>query len=148
MPLQRIAELELQAGQSKEEITKRCAEQETLTRRLAEATQVSGQGGPGPRGPGWARGSRSARPHSPRLPRFQAEGELKQEAQRRAQQVQELGRRERLLRSEMEQAAAQVGQVLPLPLPHPPTGVFPRAQGAPGPSALYPPSFLGPSALS
>ncbi|KAK9392193.1 forkhead-associated domain-containing protein 1 [Crotalus adamanteus] len=71
----RIAELELQAGQSKEEIKKRCTEQETLTRRLAEATQ--------------------------------AEGELKREAQRQAQQVQELGRRERLLRSEMEQAAAQ-----------------------------------------
>ncbi|XP_029140762.1 forkhead-associated domain-containing protein 1 [Protobothrops mucrosquamatus] len=39
----RIAELELQAGQSKEEIRKRCAEQETLTRRLAEATQAEGQ---------------------------------------------------------------------------------------------------------
>lgn len=138
MPLQRIAELELQAGQSKEEIKKRCAEQETLTRRLAEATQVSGQGGPGPRGHGWARGSRSARPHSSRLPRFQAEGQLKQETQRRGQQVQELGRRERLLRAEMEQAATQVGQVLPPPL-------FPRAQGAPCPSALSHPSFLGPS---
>ncbi|XP_026576682.1 forkhead-associated domain-containing protein 1 [Pseudonaja textilis] len=71
----RITELELQAGQSKEEVKKRCAEQEALTRRLAEATR--------------------------------AEGELKQEAERRAQQVQELGRRERLLRSEVEQAAAQ-----------------------------------------
>ncbi|XP_039223244.1 forkhead-associated domain-containing protein 1 isoform X3 [Crotalus tigris] len=40
---QRIAELELQAGQSKEEIKKRCTEQETLTRRLAEATQAEGE---------------------------------------------------------------------------------------------------------
>ncbi|XP_058017198.1 forkhead-associated domain-containing protein 1 isoform X2 [Ahaetulla prasina] len=71
----RIADLELQAGQSKEEAKKHYAEQEALTRRLAEATK--------------------------------AEGELKEETERRAQQVQELGRRERLLRLEMEQAATQ-----------------------------------------
>ncbi|XP_063173775.1 forkhead-associated domain-containing protein 1 [Candoia aspera] len=71
----RITELELQASQSKEEIKRRCAEQETLTGRLAEATK--------------------------------AQGELRKEAERRSQQVQELGRRERLLRSEMEQTAAQ-----------------------------------------
>ncbi|XP_026541397.1 forkhead-associated domain-containing protein 1 [Notechis scutatus] len=39
----RIAELELQAGQSKEEVKKRCAEQEALTRRLAEATRAEGE---------------------------------------------------------------------------------------------------------
>ncbi|XP_034280196.1 forkhead-associated domain-containing protein 1 isoform X2 [Pantherophis guttatus] len=39
----RIAELELQAGQSKEEAKKRCAEQEALTRRLAEATKAEGE---------------------------------------------------------------------------------------------------------
>ncbi|KAM3824230.1 forkhead-associated domain-containing protein 1 [Vipera latastei] len=39
----RIAELELQAGQSKEEMKKRCAEQETLSQRLAEATQAEGE---------------------------------------------------------------------------------------------------------
>ncbi|KAM6435476.1 forkhead-associated domain-containing protein 1 isoform 2-T2 [Liasis olivaceus] len=88
----RISELELQASQSKEEIRKRCAEQETLTRRLVEATR--------------------------------AEGELKKESERRRQQVQELGRRERLLRSETEQAAAQVqhfrSQVLTALFPDPP----------------------------
>ncbi|XP_070615035.1 forkhead-associated domain-containing protein 1 isoform X2 [Erythrolamprus reginae] len=88
----RIAELELQAGQSKEEARRLCAEQEALSRMLAEATK--------------------------------AEGELRQEAERRAQQVQELGRRERLLRSEVEQAAAQAqrfrDQVLKALFPEPP----------------------------
>uniref|UniRef100_A0A8C6XZN3 Forkhead associated phosphopeptide binding domain 1 n=1 Tax=Naja naja TaxID=35670 RepID=A0A8C6XZN3_NAJNA len=40
---QRIAELELQSGQSKEEAKKHCAEQEALTRRLAEATRAEGE---------------------------------------------------------------------------------------------------------
>ncbi|XP_060115601.1 forkhead-associated domain-containing protein 1 [Heteronotia binoei] len=71
----RIAELELQVKRAEEEVQKWCAEQETLTKKLAEKTK--------------------------------SEEELQRECEKRLQQLQEMGRREHLAKSDLEAAGAQ-----------------------------------------